>query len=58
MCDSAWFWLGLVVCAAASSAAQAAEARDMSRAELLDRIRGGWAGQMIGNVLGLPFEFK
>lgn len=58
MCDTAWFWLGLVAFAAAGSAAQGAEARLISRAELLDRIRGGWAGQMIGNVQGLPFEFK
>ena len=36
----------------------AAEFRRLPRSELLDRIRGGWAGQMIGNVQGLPFEFK
>jgi hypothetical protein len=44
--------------AALAATAQAAEMRRLSRAELLDRIRGGWAGQMIGNVQGLPFEFK
>jgi len=36
----------------------AAETRRLTRDELLDRIRGGWAGQMIGNIQGLPFEFK
>lgn len=32
--------------------------RRLSRAELLDRIRGGWAGQMIGVSYGAPTEFK
>jgi hypothetical protein len=32
--------------------------RRMSRAELLDRIRGGWAGQMIGVAYGAPTEFR
>jgi len=40
------------------SGASADELRRLPRSELLDRIRGGWAGQMIGNVQGLPFEFK
>lgn len=35
-----------------------AEVLTVPRAELLDRIRGGWAGQMIGDIQGLPFEFK
>ena len=35
-----------------------AETRSLSRAELLDRIRGGWAGQMIGVAYGAPTEFK
>lgn len=30
----------------------------ISRAELLDKIRGGWAGQMIGVSYGAPTEFK
>jgi hypothetical protein len=34
------------------------ETRRLSKAELLDRIRGGWAGHMIGDIQGLPFEFK
>jgi hypothetical protein len=32
--------------------------RTLSRAELLDKIRGGWAGQMIGVAYGAPTEFK
>jgi hypothetical protein len=42
----------------AAASGEAGELRRISRAELLDRIRGGWTGQMIGNVQGLPFEFK
>jgi len=34
------------------------ESRTITKAELLDRIRGGWAGHMIGDIQGLPFEFK
>lgn len=32
--------------------------RRLTRAELLDKIRGGWAGQMIGVAYGAPTEFK
>lgn len=32
--------------------------RRLTRAELVDRIRGGWAGQMIGVSYGAPTEFK
>ena len=32
--------------------------REISRAELADKIRGGWAGQMIGVSFGAPTEFK
>jgi len=35
-----------------------AETRSLSRAALLDKIRGGWAGQMIGVAYGAPTEFK
>jgi hypothetical protein len=37
--------------------AQAASRR-ISRADLLDKIRGGWAGQMIGVAYGAPTEFR
>ena len=36
----------------------AAQPRRMSRALLEDKIRGGWAGQMIGVSFGAPTEFK
>jgi hypothetical protein len=32
--------------------------RRMSRAQLADKIRGGWAGQMIGVAFGAPTEFQ
>jgi hypothetical protein len=32
--------------------------RTISKAELDDRVRGGWAGQMIGVSFGAPTEFK
>ena len=35
-----------------------AENRTLSRAALLDKIRGGWAGQMIGVAYGAPTEFR
>jgi len=50
--------LGLVVLAVSAVPLRAGEFRRLPRSELLDRIRGGWAGQMIGNIQGLPFEFK
>lgn len=50
-----WATLLLVIGAANSNAA---ETRTISSAELRDRIRGGWAGQMIGDIQGLPFEFR
>ncbi len=34
------------------------ELRHLSRATLEDKIRGGWAGQMIGVSYGAPTEFK
>jgi hypothetical protein len=34
------------------------ELRHISRATLEDKIRGGWAGQMIGVSYGAPTEFK
>jgi hypothetical protein len=32
--------------------------KTISKAELEDRVRGGWAGQMIGVSFGAPTEFK
>ncbi len=31
---------------------------EITRADLLDRIRGGWTGTLIGGLEGLPHEFK
>lgn len=31
---------------------------EMTRSQLLDKIKGGWAGQTIGVVFGAPVEFK
>ena len=38
--------------------AQSEPSRHLSRATLEDKIRGGWAGQMIGVSYGAPTEFR
>ena len=54
----------MVLCLALSCAARsaqpstAARTSEISRAELLDRIYGGWVGMLIGGLEGLPHEFK
>ena len=48
--------LGLL--AAPLAVAAEAPARRMSRAVLEDKVRGGWAGQMIGVAFGAPTEFQ
>lgn len=50
------FVLFLCLVLAQTLAAQRIER--MSRAELKDRIKGGWAGQMIGVSYGAPTEFR
>ncbi|MBI4874509.1 MAG: ADP-ribosylglycohydrolase family protein [Acidobacteria bacterium] len=50
--------LTLSICFAASLYAAGPASREMSRAELRDRIEGAWAGQMIGVSYGAPTEFK
>jgi hypothetical protein len=46
-------------CLAASVAAgQSTSIREISLAELRDRIEGGWAGQIIGVSFGAPTEFR
>ncbi|HEY5909114.1 MAG TPA: ADP-ribosylglycohydrolase family protein [Verrucomicrobiae bacterium] len=54
--------LGTVLCLALAAwpggMRAAAESRSLSRAQLLDKIRGGWAGQMIGVSYGAPTEFR
>ena len=46
--------LALVAC----SAPKAPESVTLSRDALMDKIKGGWAGQTIGVVYGAPTEFK
>lgn len=46
------------VLAGSNCAAAPAPSVMLSRATLLDKIKGGWAGQMIGVVYGAPTEFK
>ncbi len=51
--------LAAVLAAAAASAPDTAPpARRLSRSVLEDKIRGGWAGQMIGVSFGAPTEFR
>jgi hypothetical protein len=49
---------GLVAVACGGAWAAEAPARRMSRAVLEDKVRGGWAGQMIGVAFGAPTEFR
>ena len=44
--------------ASACSAPKAPEPVTMSKDKLMDKIKGGWAGQTIGVVYGAPTEFK
>jgi hypothetical protein len=49
---------GLAALTCAGAWAGDAPARRMSRATLEDKVRGGWAGQMIGVAFGAPTEFR
>lgn len=53
-----WMKAAIVVLSATSGAVSAAGTITMTQRELLDRIKGGWAGQMIGVVVAGPTEFK
>ncbi len=48
----------LLTLACGGVSAGEAPARRMSRAVLEDKVRGGWAGQMIGVAFGAPTEFR
>ena len=50
--------LGAVILAADAGGWPRPRPRRLSRAVLEDKIRGGWAGQMIGVSFGAPTEFK
>jgi hypothetical protein len=47
-----------VACRPAPKAGPAGPRTALTRAELLDRIKGGWAGQVIGCTFGGPTEFR
>jgi len=49
---------GLLALTCAGAWAAETPARRMSRAVLEDKMRGGWAGQMIGVAFGAPTEFR
>jgi len=49
---------GLLALTCAGAWAAETPARRMSRALLEDKVRGGWAGQMIGVAFGAPTEFR
>jgi hypothetical protein len=49
------FFVATNVCVAT---AQTSNTRHISRSTLEDKIRGGWAGQMIGVSYGAPTEFR
>jgi hypothetical protein len=52
-------WLTFAALAAVSAASScAAEPRRLTREALEDKIRGGWAGQMIGVAYAAPTEFQ
>jgi hypothetical protein len=36
---------------------QCTDYREITEADLLDRLDGWWTGQLVGNFMGLPFEF-
>ena len=42
----------------ALAGAQTGASRRLARATLEDKIRGGWAGQMVGVSYGAPTEFR
>lgn len=47
-----------LLCVTGSQAGGAESFRRLTPAELEDRVRGGWAGQMIGVAYGAPTEFR
>ena len=48
----------LAACAASGAGAPPQAARRLSRAAFEDKVRGAWAGKMIGVSYGAPTEFK
>jgi len=52
----AWAVAGLWLAGGCADSAQ--RTREITHADLRDKIRGGWAGQMIGVSYGFPTEFE
>lgn len=50
--------LTIFCCACINIRAQQSTILKLSDSELMDKIKGGWAGQTIGVVFGAPAEFK
>jgi len=50
--------LALVISILAAGIAQAAQYRQISVEDYIDKMKGGWAGQMIGVAYGAKSEFK
>jgi hypothetical protein len=50
--------LAAAACREGAEPAAPAFRNELSRAELLDKIKGGWAGQVIGCTFGGPTEFR
>ena len=48
----------LAVCIIATSCISSTKTVELSKDELLDKIKGGWAGQTIGCTFGGPTEFR
>ena len=49
--------IALVITALCATAAQA-DMQTLSTERYLDKVRGAWAGQMIGVCYGAPYEFQ
>lgn len=64
MIDRRWVGILLVAIVLSATAGSSQEPTEsaltttVSRAELLDRVHGGWVGMLIGGLEGLPHEFK
>ncbi len=54
-----WLSIGLIAALGCSwASAEESSVRQIDRGELEDKIRGGWAGKMIGVAYGAPTEFR
>lgn len=51
-------FIALILNLAVVSIVSAGQYRELSASEYLDKMKGGWAGQMIGVSYGAPTEFK